>query len=138
MKKFLVIILLFVCRDGFTQEKDTIKQDYDISEIQEMPQFPGGVKQQIRFFNANIRYPAQAQKWSSGKGFHFCSSEFVIRKQYHRIFNPKCIKPDWKSYDRDSTLKMSNSLLSAFPNSALPNLQFGSSITGFAIRLLAN
>jgi protein TonB len=73
MKKFLVIILLFVCLDGFTQEKNIVKDNidnidnvdnvdnvYEIYEIEEMPQFPGGDIQKIKFINANIRYTPEA------------------------------------------------------------------------------
>lgn len=45
-------------------------EDYDITEIQEMPEFPGGYPEMVKFINKNVMYPNVALKMGlQGKVF---------------------------------------------------------------------
>ena len=45
-------------------------EEFDISEIQEMPDYPGGQAEKIKLFNKNIKYPPVAEKMGiTGKVF---------------------------------------------------------------------
>ena len=39
------------------------KEEKIYSVVEQMPQFPGGESELLRFINSNIRYPIKAQEW---------------------------------------------------------------------------
>jgi TonB family protein len=66
MKKYLLVFVLLVggLFNAFSQDttKANIEKDYDIGQIQEMPEFPGGHQKMIEYFQNNLTYPKSAIK----------------------------------------------------------------------------
>ena len=61
MKKILLSSLLFLCYGINAQVKDTAKTKTE-KHVEEMPEFPGGPTEMMKFIQTNIKYPKQARK----------------------------------------------------------------------------
>ena len=76
MKKLFTIIILFICCEIKSQTKDTSKTKTE-SHVEQMPEYPGGVTEMMKYVGSNIKYPKHARKKGiQGK----CFLKFTVMK----------------------------------------------------------
>lgn len=118
--KLLVYIFLFLfVKVSFAQKQDSVLlNEYDLGKskpetftvVEEMPEFPGGAMEMMRFIQKNINYPLSAKEngWG-GKVFlkfivradGLIDSVFVLKSTGYKIIDDEGIKvvksmPKWK------------------------------------------
>ncbi len=77
MKKIILSILITISTIGFSQSNTTAEEDITYTVVEQMPQFPGGESEKIKFVQKNIKYPESAKKNKlEGK----CFLKFAVMK----------------------------------------------------------
>lgn len=111
--KFLFYILIVVSFTAFAQEQDTsAKKGPEVfTVVEEMPEFPGGTYEMMRFIQKNLKYPLDAkEKGMSGKVYlkfivnesgNIADSIYVIKSTGYKILDNEAIRvvksmPKWK------------------------------------------
>lgn len=60
-KHFLLICLVAFCFATNAQIKDT-SETKDAKHVEQMPEYPGGTMQMMKFIQTNVKYPKRARK----------------------------------------------------------------------------
>jgi hypothetical protein len=60
MKKIALLIFTFTCITCFSQTQESNEEIFTV--VEEMPQFPGGESEKIKFVQKNIIFPESAKK----------------------------------------------------------------------------
>ena len=115
MKKIIALFsILLLTNSLVAQNNDSIqeklnKNDSDdevYTEVEEMPEFPGGQAEMMLFIKTNMQYPLQAKKkgWQ-GKVF----LKFVVNKE-GKIINPIILKSSGYQILDNEALRMINTM----------------------------
>ncbi len=78
-KNILVFFFIVISFIGFSQQDDNITNDKDsiYVYVNQMPEFPGGVKGMMEYINNNINYPYEAQQEGIGGKIYI---QFEVKK----------------------------------------------------------
>ena len=76
MKKITIILLTFLSVIGYAQSNKIEKEEFFVF-VDEMPQYPGGQSELMKFIQQNLVFPESAVK---NKTYGKCFVKFIVRK----------------------------------------------------------
>ena len=99
------LLFLFMQQTSLQAQKEKKSDIVELSEVEQMPEFPGGQEMLMKFLAQNIRYPEAARR-ENAQGMVVVSFMIDEHGKVSDVKKPDNAKPEWRQDFIDETIRV--------------------------------